>query len=110
MNKEIEKFIKKENEERNLYDESLCGGVTGFMVLEDEEANLVDEAIRLYKLPFEISEHKNKIIDCETDDSYDVEEGLSYIYEAILEDNGELLDKYMNVDNQKKLYKLLIWA
>ena len=110
MTNRIAKFIKKEVKDRKLYDLQECGCGCSFGSLSDEDANLVDEAIRLYKLPFEISENQNKIIDLEFEDEYDLDEGLGNIADAIQQDNGELLDKYMSEEDQMKLYKLLIWA
>ena len=111
MTNRIANFIKKENEARRLYDEQQCGcGSSAFRELTDQEANLVDEAIRLYKLPFEIAENKRGIIDLEENEIYDLEEGLSNICEAVEADEGELLDKWMLVEDQEILYKLFIWC
>lgn len=110
MDKKIEEFIKKETDERLRYDELQCGSGSSYTNLSIEEANLVDEAIRIYKLPFEISGKLDAVLDCETEEVIDLEDGLSYIYEAILCDEGELLDEYMGLKDQRILYKLLIWA
>lgn len=110
MNKKIEKFIKKETDERSRYEELQCGSGISYTSLSIEEANLVDEAIRIYKLPFEISGKRDTVLDCETEEVISLEDSLSYIYEAILCDKGELLDEYMGLKNQRALYKLLIWA
>ena len=110
MNKKIEEFIKKETDERSRYEELQCGSGNSYTNLSIEEANLVDEAIRIYKLPFEISGKRDVMLDCETEEVVSLEDSLSYIYEAILCDEGELLDEYMGLKNQRTLYKLLIWA
>ena len=111
MTSRLAKFIEKETKARRLYDEQQCGcGSSAFQELTDQEANLVDEAIRLYKLPFEIAENKREIIDLEEDEVYDLEEGLSNICDAVEADDGELLDRWMLVEDQETLYKLFIWC
>lgn len=110
MNKKIEEFIKKETDERLRYDELQCGSGSSYTNLSIEEANLVDEAIRIYKLPFEIAESKGEIISLEEDEVYDLEEDLSNICDAVEADDGELLDKWMRVEDQEVLYKLFIWC
>lgn len=110
MTETVRKFVDKLYEEV-LNDEEIgyIGGVNHFTIT-NEEANLVDEAIRLYKLPFEISEDNSGITDLETNEFCRFDAGgFDYIAEAVLEDDGNLLDEgNMSEENQKILYKLLI--
>ena len=102
----VDKLYKEVlNDEENGY----IGGVNHF-TLTDEEANIVDEAIRLYKLPFAISEDNSGITDLEANEFYRFDEdAFDYIAEAVLEDDGNLLDEgNMSEENQKILYKFLI--
>ena len=110
MTEVVREFVDKLYEEV-LNDEEIgyIGGIN-HLTLTDKEANLVDEAIHLYKLPFVISKDNSGITDLETNEFYRFDEHVfDYIAEAVLEDDGNLLDEGdMSEENQKILYKFLI--
>lgn len=98
-------YAQKRKEEESGY----IGGVNHFN-LTDDEANIVDEAIRLYKLPFEISQDKSGITDLESSEFHRFDDdGFAYIADAVYEDDGETLDGAMTEQRQKTLYQFFVW-
>lgn len=73
------------------------------------EGNVLDEIIRIYKLPLEVCSgdpESDYIVDLETEENYDLYNGVMEIISAINCDNRELFEEALSVGEKDTFYKI----
>lgn len=73
------------------------------------EGNVLDEIIRIYKLPLEVcvgEQESDYIVDCETEENYDLYNGVMEIIFAMNCDDRELFEKTLSVGEKDTFYNI----